>query len=130
MNRKNISAITLCMYVAAVASLCFFKTDSLPQMPVTWFGLQADKAGHFLMFIPFPILACLTFYTDDMRMSRRFIILATILLIGILMAIGTELIQGLLGYRSAEIEDIYADVAGLAAGGLCVILYTIFTRNR
>ena len=98
-------------------------------MPSLWFGLPADKVGHFLMFMPFPILAFLTFETEGMTVGRKFLLLAVLMTVGAGLAMGTEHIQAQLAYRAAETGDFYADAAGLVIGGAAVLLF-ILRKDR
>ena len=123
--RRIISAIVFCIYLAAVAFLCFAKPEELPQVPMMWFGIPADKAGHFLMFIPFPILSYMVFGNPEYPVPRQILALSAIMCLGIGLAIGTEQIQAQLAYRQAEFMDLYADAAGLAAGTFMIIMYII-----
>lgn len=128
-TRRIIYIIVLCLYIAAVAFLCFAKPEDMPQMPSLWFGLPADKVGHFLMFMPFPILAFLTFETEGMTVGRKILLLAVLMTVGAGLAMGTEHIQAQLAYRAAETGDFYADAAGLAIGGAAVLLF-ILRKDR
>lgn len=131
MSPKRIISITVfCIYIAAVAFLCFAKPEELPEMPQLWFGIPADKVGHFLMFMPFPVLAFLTFETEGMAVGRQLLLLAVLMAVGAGLAIGTEHIQAQLAYRAAETEDFYADAAGLICGGLCTLAFVILRRSR
>lgn len=130
MDSKRLTyTIFLCLYIAAVAFLCFAKPDDMPQLSTLWFGLPADKVGHFLMFIPFPPLAFLTLCPEDLSIVRRMVLLGLVLALGAGLAIGTEHIQAQLAYRAAETKDFYADAAGLSLGGLCTAAY-IFRKSR
>lgn len=124
-KRQIISAIGLCLYLAAVAFLCFAKPDELPQVPMTWFGLPADKVGHFIMFLPFPFLSYMVFGNKDRKFISHVWLMLLIICLGIGLAIGTEQIQAQLAYRDAEFMDLYADGAGLAVGTLMTVLYII-----
>ena len=114
----------------AVAFLCFVKPDDMPQLPTLWFGLPADKVGHFLMFLPFPILAYSVFHKADVSLGRHILMVLILMLVGIGMAIATEQIQAQLAYRTAELDDFHADLAGLAAGSASTVAFIIFRRNR
>lgn len=127
---RIIFRVSFCLYIAAVAFLCFAKPDDLPQMPQFWFGLPADKVGHFLMFVPFTPLAFMAFSQTDLSFARHLIILAAIMAAGFGVAVGTELIQAQSAYRSAEAKDILADCTGLLSGGICVTAYLTLQRKR
>ena len=129
-RRRIISTIVFCTYMIAVAYLCFGQPEDMPQISTLWFGLPADKVGHFLMFVPYPLLAYMIFETRGIGIMRHLTVIAAILTVGIGLAIGTEQIQAHLGYRDADLHDFYADAAGLAAGGLCTMAYIFFRRNK
>ncbi len=131
MNRKQlISAIVFCLYLAAVAYLCFAKPETIPQLPQTWLRLPADKVGHFIMFLPFPALAFMAFEAKGMTKAGKWLLLATIIIAGMGMAVGTEHIQAQLEYRSAEGNDLLADGLGLVSGGICAAAYIFIRRNK
>lgn len=128
-TRRLIYIIVLCLYIAAVAFLCFARPEDMPQMPSLWLGLPADKVGHFLMFMPFPVLAFLTFETKGMTAGRKFLLLAVMMTVGAGLAMGTEHIQAQLAYRAAETDDFYADAAGLVIGGAAALFF-ILRKDR
>ena len=76
------SSILLCLYIAAVAYLCFARPDNLPQAPMYLFGLPMDKLAHFVMFVPFPILAYMTFVNLEMSIWRKIAVLTIIMAAG------------------------------------------------
>ena len=49
------------LYVAAVLFCCFVRFESLPEVGRSFLGIPADKAAHFLMFLPWPALFSLAF---------------------------------------------------------------------
>lgn len=131
MNSKQLISIAVfCIYLAAVGFLCFAKPDDLPQVPTMWFGIPADKAGHFLMFIPFPILSYMVFGNPDSNRLRQMLKLLAIMCMGIGLAIGTEQIQAQLAYRQAEFMDLYADAAGLVFGVMITTALIIYRKKR
>lgn len=72
-----------------------------------------DKTNHMLAFGSLAVLGCLAYPAH----IRRVII--GLILYGVLI----EVVQGLSGYRYAELGDLIADIAGLALGWLVVVLY-------
>ena len=118
----------LCLYPVAVAFLCFAKPEDVPQLPTSWFGLPADKVGHFIMFFPYPFLAYMVINGDNISIVRKLSILVVILCLGAGLAMGTEKIQALLEYREASTDDFIADLAGMASGALIIVLF--LTRNK
>ena len=131
MNRKQlISVIVFCLYIAAVAYLCFARPDDMPQLPQLWLGLPADKVGHFLMFMPFPLLGYLTFEVKGMSVGRKLFLIAILIVFGAGMALGTEYVQARLEYRSSENSDLLADGIGLITGGIFTFIYILIRKGK
>ena len=123
--------IIFCMYLAAVGLLCFIKPSSLPEMDIkTFFGLPLDKVLHFLMFLPYPVLAGMVFINKEQNAAAAAAILTVLAVTGIGVAYGTEIIQSHTGYRSYEIADFHADMIGIAAGTLLAAAYMTYTRLK
>ena len=127
---KTVMTIIFCLYIAAVAYLCFARPDDMPQLPQLWLGLPADKVGHFLMFMPFPLLGYLTFEVKGMSVGRKLFLIAILIVFGAGMALGTEYIQARLEYRSAENSDLLADVIGLITGGIFTLIYIFLRKGK
>ena len=122
--------ILLVVYLAAVAYLCFASQGGLPKFDDWPFKIPADKVVHFLMFLPWPILASISVMPDRDRASvRMVVILLIITLIGCALAGTTEWIQGLLPYRSRDIMDFIADSLGLMTGALLFAAFYPFLRK-
>ena len=128
LGRRLILLSIFCLYIVAVAYLCFAKPDDIPQLPQLWLGLPADKVGHFLMFMPFPLLGYLAFEVKEMSVGRKLFLTAILIVFGIGMAIGTEYIQAQLEYRSSDSNDLLADGIGLVTGGIFTSIY-LFARK-
>ncbi len=123
MSPKNIIAkILFASYLIAVGILCFIHTDKIPDMQKMIFGIPTDKVAHFIMFFPFPILALVSFGTITRKPWHSFIFAIIVFLAGIILAVGTELGQGLTGYRSAESADLFADGLALAISSIIVLI--------
>lgn len=116
--------------MAAVLYLCLAKPEDLPQTELYLLGIPLDKAAHFLMFLPFPILAYSTLWKRDRKAWTDIAILIIVLGIGVGLAFLTEHLQALTQYRSSDIKDIYADMAGLAAGSIIVLTNITFKSGR
>ena len=122
--------ILLVIYLAAVAYLCFASQGGLPKFDDWPFKIPADKVVHFLMFLPWPILASLSVMPDRDRASVRMVVtLLIITLIGCALAGTTEWVQGLLPYRSRDIMDFIADSLGLMTGALLFAAFYPFLRK-
>ncbi len=127
----TIYIIVFCIYLAAVGFICFMKPSSIPELGMdTFLGIPVDKILHFLMFLPYPVLAGQIFIRRDTGIASCIIIMATLAITGIGTAYGTELIQAQTGYRSYEIGDFHADMAGIAAGCMITIAYLTYTKLK
>lgn len=127
--RRIIFLLLFCLYIAAVAYLCFGRPDDIPTLPESWFGLPADKIAHYLMFLPFTILGFLTFEEAGRCVWKNAILLLALTGLGFAAAVGTEFVQAYLGYRSKDTFDLIADSLGLLSGGILTVIY-IFIKNR
>ena len=130
MKRRILFITAFLLYMAAVLYLCLAKPEDLPQTELYLFGIPLDKAAHFLMFLPFPILAYSTLWKRDRKAWTDIAIVIIVLGIGVGLAFLTEHLQALTQYRSSDIKDIYADMAGLAAGSIIVLTNIIFKSGR
>lgn len=126
---RTISAIVFCIYIAAVLVLCFMKPDDLPQPTFTILGIQADKIAHFFMFAPFPILSYAAFAGDWGQPWKHLLLLTLLMTAGVAAAMGTELIQSLIGYRSGDCGDFVADMTGTAVGGIMTASYILSKKK-
>lgn len=127
---RTLTLGAFCAYLAALSYVCFAKPDGLPDMPSEWFGIPIDKAVHFLMFVPYPVLAVLTFHKKNYGVLHDILIFSIVLVTGTALAIGTELIQSTTGYRSFEINDFYADALGMAVGAALAAGIIIYRRGK
>ncbi len=123
-------AVLLCLYIAAVAYLCFAKPDDLPQVSPDFFGIPIDKIAHFLMFLPYPIIAYGTFRPKTDRKAAHLAVLTILYFAGIGLAIGTEHIQGRLEYRSNDIHDFYTDFAGMTLAAVIMAVYIMIKKHH
>ena len=128
---KHIYIILFCFYLIAVALLCFLRPSSLPEMDIrTFLGLPIDKVLHFVMFLPYPVLAGMSFMNRENALLRNIITLMILVILGIGMAYGTEIIQAQTGYRAYEIADFHADISGIAAGSAIALAYLTYLRLK
>ena len=130
LKMRHISAFLLCAYIVAVAVLCFMKPSSLPQVELDFFGIPMDKVVHFIMFLPFSILAYMTFWPADAGRIRKLAVLLVILIFGAGMAVATEKIQAMTGYRSGDIMDFAADMTGILTGAALTALFILLKKDR
>lgn len=126
---KRRHLIVFAIYLIFISVLCFLKPSSLPHMPSSWMNLPIDKIGHFLMFLPFPVLAIEAWHPEGST-KKRLGILCMIAAAGIVIAYGTELIQNLLEYRSYETADLMADLGGIVAGAIMTAIQILIRKDR
>ncbi|MBO7192562.1 MAG: VanZ family protein [Bacteroidales bacterium] len=128
---KKTYIIVFCIYLSAVGVLCFMNPSDIPEIGLqTFLGIPIDKILHFLMFLPYPILAGLSFMNGRIGLVRNLIILTAIIITGIGVSYGTEVIQSHTEYRSYEINDFYADLTGIATGSLLTAAYITYTTLK
>ena len=113
------------IYIFAVMYLCFAHFNNLPDAPRTIFGIQTDKIAHFIMFFPFPILG---FYAYDRLTDTPLKAFAAIIILfsfgGIFAGI-TEIVQGMMPYRTEDIKDFRADLIGLGLSSAIVFVIDV-----
>jgi VanZ family protein len=77
--------------------------------------IRLDYLAHFAIFIPWMAIAWFFRSTGKNRSTRRII---TWILLGITLAVSTEFVQYLLPYRSFNINDLAANLIGVALGSV------------
>lgn len=128
-RQLTVTRIAFAVYLVVVAWLCFGHFDGMPDVERSILGIPTDKIVHFLMFAPFPVLA---YYAFDRFSKKRWasVLWSVVAFIaGALLAAGSEIGQAFLTtYRSGDPVDLLADIVGLAAGTL-VVLVLIFRKT-
>ena len=119
--------ILFLLYLVAVAFVCFSKPDSLPKVPEWEFLIPFDKAVHFCLFLPFPVVAFFSLKIDRKPTRKAALAISAFLLVGLIFAGCTELLQGITEYRSRDVMDFVADSVGLTASSLLLALYLLFS---
>lgn len=122
---KPITRIILVLYMLSVILLCFINFGDGVDISSDIFGIPADKAVHFLMFFPFPILSVMSFHKDTWSKGRFTLFMTAVLVTGAIAGGTIELLQGMSAYRSCDIGDFRADCIGLLSGA--VIIFAIKT---
>ncbi len=104
------------LYVAAVGYLCFADFDpSFIQKQSDLLHLT-DKDVHFLMFLPFVPLTYLAFASREWKFRKTALFSVAMLVTAVAAAALIELIQGQTLYRSEDLWDAVAGIAGAATG--------------
>jgi VanZ family protein len=83
-----------------------------------------DKAAHFVFYF---ILCALFLYSKVFKKNKNQIII--IIVFSLTFGFFIECIQGFLPWRSFEIKDLAANLAGTISG-VCVYFFTIQPRNK
>ena len=122
--------ILFAVYLATVAFLCFGKFSSSHDVPKDLWGIPTDKVVHFLMFFPFPLLACLA--QGGYRGKPGQAILKTVLafLAGCAFAACTEWIQTRIPYRSGDPVDFQADAWALLLSSIIVLILVFAKKSK
>ena len=120
-----LARILFFLYLVAIAFLCFMHVDKLPEVQKYLFGIPTDKVAHFLMFLPFPILAYLAYDHLTNKVWSAILFAVATFIIGSLLAYGTEYVQGRLPYRSMDINDFKADALALAVSSVFVFIIDV-----
>lgn len=128
LKRRHMAILLFAFYLAAVAYLCFLKPGSIPVLQQFIFGIPTDKVIHFIMFLPYPILAYISFRPDRKGVLTHMLALIAIIAVGAAMAMGVERLQIAAG-RNYDIKDFYANIAGMAAGAAITLIF-ILARHR
>jgi len=128
-HTKTILARTLTvMYIFAIAFFCFANIGAVYGTSFDVLGIPGDKIAHFIMFLPFPILAFLSFEHEKKSAWASIKFTLETFFVGIMIAACTEVIQGKLPYRALEIADFYAD--SIAISVCCIyVLCVDLTRH-
>ena len=132
MTRRQIiwSRILFAVYLAAVAFLCFGRFSNSQDVPTDLWGIPTDKVVHFLMFFPFPLLACLAFGGYRGKPGQAVLKTALAFLAGCAFAAGTEWVQTRLPYRSGDPVDFQADALALLLSSVIVLLLVLVKHRK
>lgn len=129
LKRRHMAIVLFAVYLATVAYLCFLKPGSIPILRQFIFGVPTDKVIHFIMFLPYPLLAYISFRPDGKGIAAEIFVFATILVAGAVMAMGVERLQIAAG-RNYDIKDFYANLAGIGAGAAITAAYLSLQHRK
>jgi len=132
-NMKNgivVARVVFILYIIAVLYLCFGHFDSLPQVSRKIFGIETDKLVHFAMFFPFLPLSYLAVGKLYKSPWTAMLLIVALFITGCVLAAGTEIIQGMLKYRSQDSRDFRADTISLAVGSFITLCLDVYRRTR
>lgn len=121
-SRVLLSRLLFVLYLAAIAFLCLIHPQRLPEVSRFVLGIPTDKVAHFLMFLPFPVLAYLSFDKDTPKFWHSLVFILVVLAAGFGVAALTEYLQSLTPYRTADRADLMADTMALAVSSVTVFI--------
>ena len=129
-TRRHIALIFLCLYLTTLGFLCFADPQNFQSASFSLWNIQADKIVHFIMFAPYPVLTFITVDIQSRSIVKRLFTLILVLLSGAVLALGTEIIQGTTEYRSFELWDLAADIAGMLTSAIALVAYIYRQTGR
>ncbi len=129
-RKRYVWGALLCIYIALVAYVCFTQPDNVPELRPDLWGIPIDKVMHFIMFLPYPVVAYGAFRPESEDLLFHLGIILVIFATGAGLAIGTEQLQRFSEYRTYEIADFYADMAGMSCSALLILIYILITKKR
>ena len=133
MTRRQLTyaRIVFLVYLVVLLVLCFGQFSSTQDVPKFMWGIPTDKIVHFLMFLPFPILAYLAFDRFQGKRGSSLLWTAVVFGAGILLAAGTELGQArLTTYREGDPNDFLSDLLALAVGSVIVLIVILVKPKK
>ena len=135
MNRQTstealIFRIVLILYIIAVAYLCFANINNIQNIPRRFLNLETDKVIHFCMFFPFPILGFLAYGRKTGSVRESITIMICICAYGIIFAGLTELVQGMMPYRTEDLKDYKADILAIVIASCTTLVADIIRHHR
>ncbi|HAZ73950.1 MAG TPA: hypothetical protein DCW53_00970, partial [Rikenellaceae bacterium] len=93
-------------------------------------GIPADKAVHFLMFFPLPIIA---FFALGRKNGSTLEVVGSIISVAAfscVLAGITEIVQGTLPYRSEDINDFKADCLAIVLASIAVLIVHLIRSRK
>lgn len=124
-----ISPVMLSIYFIILMILCFWHFQDMSEASTLVFGIPLDKIIHFLLFFPLPLLGYATFVKKTRNRWKSMFIIIVIMIAGCIIGGLTEIIQGLTGYRSCDINDFRADAFGMTASTIITLIWDAIRRS-
>lgn len=118
------------LYIIGLCFCCFWDFRSSIDLNTNLLGVLSDKAVHFMMFFPMPVIAYFSF-PKIRNTKRKFTMFCiSVFIFGTAIGAATELIQGWTGYRTRDLWDLAADCLGLISAIGTVMLVETFVKAR
>ncbi len=126
----SIFRILLLIYIAGVAYLCFGNFNDLPEVRQSLLGLPMDKIVHFCMFFPSPLIGFFAVNKKWLSPGEAFVSMLCICSAACIFAGLTEIVQGMLPYRSEDITDFGADCLSIGICSVIVFILNLFNYKK
>ena len=125
-NYRALWVVLFGLYMAGVAWLYFSSGEVKFELPKTFLGIPFDKAVHYAMFLPFPIL-----YTLALHFSSWWRTLSVSTFLAVAIAFSFEMLQSrITENRVTDPADLNANVLGIATGLLFMVVAGLITKKR
>lgn len=128
--RRSVKVLLFVLYIVALAYACFGHFDNMEQISWSLWGIPSDKLVHFCLFLPFPILSYMVTRERSSKPWHSLALALSIFILGCVLAAGSEIGQGLTGYRSCDPADFRADCLALAVSSLAVLAMDLGKQFR
>lgn len=123
-RKSHIYRVLMLLYLGAVCLLCFANLGDMGPKEQLW-GIPSDKLVHCLLFFPFPLLAWGCTLSEKESVPRTLGLILLFFILGAALGFLTEYIQDLLPNRCRETMDFLADLCGITAACLALMIYKL-----
>ena len=125
-NYRVLCIVFFCLYMAGLAWVYFSSGEVSFELPKSLFGISFDKAVHYSLFLPFPILFTLAL---NFKSWWRTLSFSTLLAVAI--AFTFETLQSrITATRVTDPADLNANVLGIATGLAIMLIAGLIARKR
>lgn len=125
-NYRVLWIVFFCLYMAGLAWVYFSSGEVSFELPKSLFGISFDKAVHYSLFLPFPILFTLAL---NFKSWWRTLSFSTLLAVAI--AFTFETLQSrITATRVTDPADLNANVLGIATGLAIMLIAGLIARKR
>ncbi len=123
-RKRLLYRVLMLLYLVAVCLLCFANLGNMGPQEQIW-GMPTDKLAHFLLFLPFPLLAWGCTLSEKESVPRILGLILLFFLLGAALGFSTEYIQDYLPNRRRDTMDFLADLCGITAASLSLMIYKL-----
>ena len=125
-NYRVLWIVLFCLYMAGLAWVYFSSGEVSFELPKSLFGIPFDKAVHYSLFLPFPIL-----FTLALNFKSWWRTLSFSALLAVAIAFTFETLQSrITATRVTDPADLNANVLGIATGLAVMLIAGFIARKR